>query len=60
MKIIAKEDLLLLLGYVIKSHLCMDDLKSLLDDFGDEYFIVDGELVRTKENKLMKTYRSEK
>lgn len=57
MKVITKEDLVILLQYITNRDFDSKDFESLLEGFGDDYFIEDGEFVKTKENQSMKYYR---
>lgn len=57
MKLISKEDLSILLPHIANKTLCLTDFEALLETFGDDYFIVDGQFTRTEENELMKKYR---
>ena len=59
MKAINKDDLIIVLNAVKdRSTLDLDDLKTLLDEFGDEYFIEDGAFVKTTENQEMAAVRN--
>lgn len=55
MKIITRDDLLILLNYLdgIKSY-SEFDISALVKRYGDEYFAQDGELVKNNENKYMR------
>lgn len=58
MKAINKDDLIIVLNAVKdRSNLDIDDLKALLDEFGDEYFVEDGKFVRATENESMTAVR---
>lgn len=58
MKAINKDDLIIVLNAVKdRSTLDLNDLKTLIDEFGDEYFIEDGKFVRTTENESMTAVR---
>lgn len=58
MRAINKDDLIIVLNAVKdRSNLDIDDLKALLDEFGDEYFVEDGKFVRTTENESMTAVR---
>lgn len=58
MKAINKDDLIIVLNAIKdRSTLDLDDLKALLDEFGDEYFVEDGKFVRTTENESMTAVR---
>lgn len=59
MKVISKEDLMILLPYITNKSLDLNDFESLLEGFGDDYFVEDGEFVKTKENQSMKYYREQ-
>ena len=59
MKAINKDDLIIVLNAIKdRSTLDLDDLKTLLDEFGDEYFIEDGKFVKTTENQEMAAVRN--
>ena len=59
MKAINKDDLIIILNAVKdRSTLDLDDLETILDRFGDEYFVEDGEFVKTTENQEMAALRS--
>ena len=59
MKAINKDDLVIVLNAVKdRSTLDLDDLKTLLDEFGDEYFVEDGKFVKTTENQEMAAVRN--
>lgn len=59
MKAINKDDLIIVLTAIKdRSTLDLDDLKTLLDEFGDEYFIEDGKFVKTTENQEMAAVRN--
>ena len=59
MKAINKDDLIIVLNAVKdRSILDLDDLKTLLDEFGDEYFVDDGKFVKTTENQEMAAVRN--
>ena len=59
MKAINKDDFIIVLNAVKdRSTLDLDDLKTLLDEFGDEYFVDDGEFVKTTENQEMAAVRN--
>ena len=59
MKAINKDDLIIVLSAIKdRSTLDLDDLKTLLDEFGDEYFVEDGKFVKTTENQEMAAVRN--
>ena len=59
MKAISKDDLIIVLNAVKdRSTLDLDDLETILDRFGDEYFVADGEFVKTTENQEMVAVRN--
>ena len=59
MKAINKDDFIIVLNAVKdRSTLDLDDLKTLLDEFGDEYFVDDGKFVKTTENQEMAAVRN--
>lgn len=58
MKAINKDDLIIVLNAIKdRSTLDLDDLETILDRFGDEYFIEDGEFVKSTENQEMTAVR---
>ena len=59
MKAINKDDLIIVLNAIKdRSTLDLDDLETILDRFGDEYFVEDGEFVKTTENQEMVAVRN--
>ena len=59
MKAINKDDLIIVLNAIKdRSTLDLDDLETILDRFGDEYFIEDGEFVKSTENQEMAAVRN--
>ena len=59
MKAINKNDLIIVLNAIKdRSTLDLDDLETILDRFGDEYFVEDGEFVKTTENLEMAAVRN--
>ena len=59
MKAINKDDLIIVLNAIKdRSTLDLDDLETILDRFGDEYFVEDGEFVKSTENQEMATVRN--
>lgn len=59
MKAINKDDLIIVLNAIKdRSTLDLDDLETILDRFGDEYFIEDGEFVKSNENQEMAAVRN--
>ena len=58
MKAINKDDLIIVLNAIKdRSTLDLDDLETILDRFGDEYFVEGCEFVRTIENQEMAALR---
>ena len=57
MKVINKEDLLLLLSNCKEDTFDEDDLKSLLNRYGDDWFVQDGEFRCTHKSKRMQNLR---
>ena len=59
MKAINKDDLIIVLNAIKdRSTLDLDDLETILDRFGDEYFVEDGNFVKTTENQEMTAVRN--
>ena len=59
MRAINKNDLIIVLNAIKdRSTLDLDDLETILDRFGDEYFVEDGEFVKTTENQEMVAVRN--
>ena len=59
MKAISKDDLIIVLNAIKdRSTLDLDDLETILDRFGDEYFVEDGEFVKSTENREMAAVRN--
>lgn len=59
MKAINKGDLIIVLNAVKdRSTLDLNDLETLLDEFGDEYFVEDGKFVKATENQEMAAVRN--
>ena len=59
MKAINKDDLIIVLNAIKdRSTLDLDDLKTILDRFGDEYFVEGCEFVRATENQEMAVVRN--
>ena len=59
MKAINKNDLIIVLNAIKdRSTLDLDDLETILDRFGDEYFVEDGKFVKTTENQEMAAVRN--
>ena len=55
MKIISKENLLFILPMISdRDSFGLDDFEQILERFGDDYFVVDGQLQKTKENEMIK------
>lgn len=58
MKVISKEDLLLVIPLITnRNSFDLSDFEELLDRFGDDCFIVDGELQVTNKNETMRQIR---
>lgn len=54
MKVISKSDLMILISLIgDRDSFDIDDFEKILDRFGDDYFICDGEFKKTRENKEM-------
>ena len=54
MKVIHKNDLMLLIPLINDREVFdIDDFNLILERFGDDYFVVDGQFQRTKSNKEM-------
>ena len=59
MKAINKDDLIIVLNAIKdRSTLDLNDLETILDRFGDEYFVEDGEFVKSTENQEMAAVRN--
>ena len=59
MTAINKDDLIIVLNAIKdRSTLDLDDLETILDRFGDEYFVEDGEFVKSTENQEMAAVRN--
>ena len=58
MKIISKEDLLIIIP-MINDRVSFDinDFKTILERFGDDYFIEDGRFTKTSESEEMRQIR---
>lgn len=55
MKIISKENLLFILPMISdRDSFGLDDFEQILERFGDDCFVVDGQLQKTKENEMIK------
>lgn len=60
MKVISKEDLIILIPLISDCNsYSLDDFELLLNKFGDDYFIEDGQFVKTTENEEMAHIRKE-
>lgn len=60
MQVISKEDLLLVLKYANNyTEFSLYDFDRLLVQYGDSYFVVDGEYQKTKSNERMAEIRKE-
>ena len=58
MKAISKYDLMILVPLIDdRESLDIDDFETILDRFGDDYFVCDGEFKKTSENKKMADIR---
>ena len=54
MKLIHKNDLMLLIPLINdREAFDIDDFNLILERFGDDYFVVDGQFQKTKSNKEM-------
>ena len=59
MKAINKDDLIIVLNAVKdRSTLDLDDIRTLFNEFGYDYFIEDGEFVKSTENESMAVLRN--
>ena len=58
MKMITKDDLIIALSRTKDEIFDLDSFDNLLELVGDDYFTVDGELIKTKENELMTKLRN--
>lgn len=60
MKVISKEDLIILIPLISdRNSYSLRDFELLLNRFGDDYFIEDGQFVKTTENAEMGRIREE-
>ena len=60
MKIISKENLLLILPMISdRDSFTLDDFEQILERFGDDYFVFDGQLKMTKKNEMIKKLRKD-
>lgn len=60
MKLIPKKDLIIMLQRSSDYDLIdIDDFEYLLDEYGDDYFVVDGTFRMTKENEERKKWLKE-
>lgn len=60
MKVISKDDLIILIPLISDfNSYSLDDFELLLNKFGDDYFIEDGQFVKTTENEEMAHIRKE-
>ena len=58
MKVIHKNDLMLLISLINdREAFDIDDFNLILERFGDDYFVVDGQFQKTKSNKEMHKIR---
>ena len=58
MKAINKDDLIIVLNAIKdRSTLDLDDLETIIDRFGDEYFVEGCEFIHTTENQEMAALR---
>ena len=58
MKAISKSDLMILIPLIDdRESFELDDFETILDRFGDDYFVCDGEFKKTGENKEMADIR---
>ena len=54
MKLISKQDLLILIPLIDdRDAFDLDDFKTILNRWGDDYFVRDGQFVKTKESEEM-------
>ena len=51
MKIISKENLLILLQTTSKENFTVKELTKIVEYYGDDYFLVDGKLQKTGDNR---------
>lgn len=60
MKIISKEDLLIIIPLINdRDSFDLDDFELILERFGDDCFVEDGQFVRINESEEMKQIRKE-
>lgn len=60
MKIISKENLLLILPVISdRDSFDLYDFDQILERFGDDYFVVDGQLKMTKKNEMIEKLRKD-
>ena len=58
MKAISKQDLMTLIPLIgDRENFDLDDFETILERFGDDYFVCDGEFKKTSENKEMAKIR---
>lgn len=58
MKAISKSDLMILIPLIDdRESFDIDDFETILDRFGDDYFVCDGEFKKTSKNKEMEDIR---
>ena len=60
MKIITKEDLVILVNLIPTNSFSIKDFELILERYGDDWFIEGNEFVKTKENEIMKSIRNDK
>ena len=59
MKLISREDLNIVISHIRnREYYNLRDFEVILNDLGDDYFVQDGQLVKTKENEKMKRIRT--
>jgi len=56
MKFIPKDDLIMLLNSFVNEDYSVDDIIGIFDRFGDNWFVMDGDLQCTNENQDRKRY----
>ena len=60
MKVISKEDLLTIIPLIEdRDSFDLDDFELILERFGDDYFIQDGQFIKINESEEMKQIRKE-
>lgn len=56
MKFIPKDDLVKMLKYSSNDDFSLEDMKEIFELFGDDWFVMDGDLQCTNENQDRKSY----